>query len=164
VPADCVSWGSFTPQAGFPNTQSANAPVIPDGQSLTRSTAPGCPNLLEPGDDTDNSATDFTLGAPTPENNSVAPPTACGGGGGDTTAPVVEIDKLKLKGDTAKVKFSADEADVDFECKLDKEPYKSCKSPKKFKKLDDGKHKVKVRGTDAAGNRSKAAKEKFEIG
>jgi hypothetical protein len=162
-PPDCVSWGSFTPQAGFPNPQVANAPVIPDGQSLTRSTAAGCPNLLEAGDDTDNSATDFALTTPTPESNSVAPPTACGNGG-DTTAPKVTIDKLKLKGDEAKVKFSADEPNVDFECKLDKKPYKSCASPKKFKKLDDGKHKIKVRGTDAAGNRGKAAKENFEIG
>jgi hypothetical protein len=164
-PVDCVAWGNFTGQAGLPGQAGTPlAGAITDGQSITRSTAPGCPNLLEPGDDTDNSSVDFTQGAPNPQNNSVAPPTACGGGGGDTTAPVVEIDKLKLKGDTAKVKFSADEADVDFECKLDKDPYKSCKSPKKFKKLDDGKHKVKVRGTDAAGNRSKAAKEKFEIG
>ena len=158
-PADCVAWGSFTPQAGFPNVQTANAPVIPDGQSLTRSTAPGCPNLLEPGDDTDNSATDFALTAPTPENNAVAPPTACGTAGG---APTVTIDKVKVKKDDVKVKFSSDTAGATFECKLDKGGYKKCESPKKYKNLDDGKHKVKVRAT-ADGTRGKAAKAKFEI-
>ncbi len=155
-PPDCVTWGNFTPQAGFPNPQTANAPVIPDGQSLTRSTAAGCPSLLEPGDDTDNSAVDFFLGAPNPENNSSPLPSGC-------TPPTVTIVKVKLKVDDAKVKFSADEDNVDFECKLDKKPYKSCDSPKKYKNLDDGKHKVKVRGTDADGNRGKAAKETFKI-
>ena len=162
-PPDCVSWGNFTPQAGFPNPQTANAPAIPDGSSLTRSTAPGCPNLLEPGDDTDNSATDFSVGTPTPTNNSVPGPTDCGGGGGGGSAPTTTIDKVKVKGDDVKAKFSADEPNVDFECKLDKKPYKSCTSPKKYKNLDDGKHKLKVRGTDADRNRGTAAKAKFKV-
>ena len=29
-------------------------------------------------------------------------------------------------------------------CKVDKKPYKPCTSPKKVKRLDDGKHKFKV--------------------
>jgi len=161
-PPDCVSWGNFTPPAGFPNVQSANAPVIPDGQSLTRSTAPGCPNFLEPGDDTDSSAADFALTAPTPENNSSPLPTACGGGGAG--APTTTIDKVKVKGDDVKVKFSADDAAATFECKLDKSAYKKCRSPKRYKNLDDGKHKVKVRATNAAGERGRAAKAKFKIG
>ncbi|HEX6116083.1 MAG TPA: hypothetical protein VFY99_03215 [Solirubrobacterales bacterium] len=160
-PPDCVSWGNFTPQAGFPNVQSANAPVIPDGQSLTRSTASGCPNFLEPGDDTDSSAADFALTTPTPENNNSPLPTACGGGGG---APTTTIDRVKVKGDDVKVKFSSDDPDATFECKLDKGDFKSCKSPKRYRNLDDGKHKVKVRATDADGNRGKAAKAKFKIG
>jgi hypothetical protein len=162
-PPDCVTWGNFTTPAGFPNTQSANAPVIPDGSSLTRSTAPGCPNFLETGDDTDSSVTDFAVTAPTPENNATPPPTACGGGDGGGT-PTITIKKVKVDGDDAKVKFSADEANVDFECKLDKAKYKKCDSPKKYKNLDEGKHKVKVRATDADGNRSAAAKKSFEIG
>ena len=160
-PPDCVSWGNFTAPAGFPDVQSANAPVIPDGSSLTRSTAAGCPNLLETGDDTDSSAADFVVTAPTPESNSVAPPTACGSTGGG--APTVTIKRVKVSGDEAKVKFSADEASVDFECKLDKAKYKKCSSPKKYENLDDGKHKVKVRATDADGNRGAAAKKSFEV-
>ena len=162
-PPDCVSWGNFTPPAGFPNVQSANAPVIPDGQSLTRSTASGCPNLLEPGDDTDSSAANFALTTPTPENNNSPLPTECGGGGGGG-APTTTIDKVKVKGDDAKVKFSSDDPDATYECKLDKGPYKSCKPPKKkYKNLDDGKHRVKVRATNAGGERGKAAKAKFKI-
>jgi hypothetical protein len=162
TPPDCVSWGAFTPPAGFPNPQSGNAPVIPDGSSLTRSTAPGCANLLEAGDDTDNSATDFSLGTPNPTNNSVVQPTDCGGGA-DNEPPETEIDRVKSKGDTAKVKFSANEP-ATFECKLDKKPYKNCDSPKRYKNLDDGRHKVKVRATDEAGNVDRSpAKEKFKI-
>ena len=166
-PADCVSWGNFAPAAGFPNTQSANAPVIPDGQSLTRSTAPGCPNLLETSDDTNNSATDFTLGAPNPENNSVAPPTACGGGGNDTDAPDTEIKKAPsgtIEKDKAKIKFKSDESGSTFECKLDKGKFKSCTSPITYKNLDDGKHKVLIQATDKAGNvEEKPAKAKFKV-
>jgi hypothetical protein len=160
-PPDCVSWGNFTPGAGFPNVQSANAPVIADGQSLTRSTAPGCPNFLEAGDDTDSSAADFALTTPTPENNSSPLPTACGGGGG---APTTTIDKVKVSGDDAKVKFSSDDPTAKFECRLDKAAYKKCRSPKRYRNLDDGKHKVKVRATDADGNRGRAAKATFKIG
>ncbi len=161
-PPDCVSWGGFTPPAGFPNVQTANAPVIPDGSSLTRSTAPACPNLLEPADDTDSSATDFAVGTPTPENNSSPLPTGCGAVG-DDEPPETTIDKVKVKGDDVKVKFSANES-ATFKCKLDKGKYKNCTAPKKYKNLDSGKHKIKVKATDDAGNTdNSAAKEKFEV-
>ena len=165
APPDCVSWGAFTPAAGFPNTQSANAPVIPDGSSLTRSIAPGCPNLLEDSDDTNNSANDFAVTTPSPENNSVAPPTACGQN--DTKAPDTEIKKAPsgtIKKDKAKIKFKADESDVSFECKLDKGDFEECTSPVTFKNLKDGKHKVLIRAADGAGNiDSSPAKAKFKV-
>jgi hypothetical protein len=166
APPDCVSWGTFTPQAGFPNVQTANAPPIGDGSSLTRSTAPGCTNLLEPGDDTDNSATDFSLGAPNPTNNSVVQPTACGGGA-DNDPPNTTITKAPkgtIERDTAKIKFKSSEAGSTFACKLDKGSYRSCSSPRKYKNLDDGKHKVLVRATDAAGNADPSPdKAKFKV-
>ena len=63
------------------------------------------------------------------------------------------------------LRFSSDEPGASFECKLDKGKFKSCTSPKKYKKLDDGKHKFFVLATDAAGNEEeKAAKAKFEVG
>lgn len=84
VPPDCVSWGAFVgsshlglPGAGTP------AAAIPEGSSLTRTTARGCPLGLDPSDDTNNSAADFSVTAPTPTPNA-APTTdldcvVCGG-------------------------------------------------------------------------------------
>ncbi len=63
-----------------------------------------------------------------------------------------------------KFKFTSDEAGSAFECKADKKPYKPCTSPKKVKRLDEGKHKFKVRAIDAAGNVDpSAAKDKFKV-
>jgi hypothetical protein len=56
--------------------------------ALRRSIQPGCPTLLESADDTDVSATDFSLVAPDPRNNSVTPTeTTCATSGGTTTPP-----------------------------------------------------------------------------
>jgi hypothetical protein len=53
-----------------------------------------------------------------------------------------------------KVKFTFDsnEENVTFECKLDKKDYKPCDAKEKFKAKKKGKHKLKVRAVDAAGN------------
>jgi hypothetical protein len=170
---DCVAWGAFDNSiAALP--VGTNAPALPDGQSLTRSIARGCATLLEAGDDTGDSAADFALAAPSPRPNSVAPTeTTCagggggGGGGGDTDPPQTKIKKApkgKIDAETVRVKFKSDEPNSSFECKLDRKPYKPCKSPKKLKHLDDGKHKFKVRATDAAGNTDGSpAKAKFKI-
>jgi hypothetical protein len=50
----------------------------------------------------------------------------------------------------AKFTFTANEANVRFECKLDKKPFKGCVSPFK-KKVKPGKHKFQVRAVDAQG-------------
>ena len=50
-------------------------------------------------------------------------------------------------------KFTSDEPNSTFECKIDKKPYKPCTSPRKVKRLDEGKHKFKVIATDEAGRR-----------
>ncbi len=140
-----------------------NAPALAAGQSLSRSIAPGCATLLESADDTDSSAADFALGAPTPRPSSVAPTeTACGAGGGggggggaDTDPPETEITKepkKKSEKTKAKFKFTANEQGSKFECKLDRGKFKGCGSPKTYKNLDPGKHKFSVFATDAAGN------------
>ena len=160
---DCVAWGNFSAPGAIPGP--VGTPVLPGGipneSSIARSITPGCPTLLEAGDDTNNSAADFfetTAESPRP-NATVPTETPCP----SLDPPVTTIDKVKIKGDDAKVKFSADDANATFECKLDKKPFKKCTSPKNYKNLDDGKHKVKVQATNATGT-GKAAKANFKIG
>ncbi len=82
----------------------------------------------------------------------------------DTKMPETTIKKVKVKRDRAKAKFSADEPAATFECKLDKAKYKPCSSPKRYRKLDSGKHKLRVRATDAAGNvDSTPARKRFRV-
>jgi len=76
-----------------------------------------------------------------------------------TKAPPNKTDKVK-----AKFKFTSDESGSTFECKLDKQPYKPCASPRKYKRLDEGKHKFRVRAIDPAGNVDlTAAKGKWKV-
>ena len=53
---------------------------------------------------------------------------------------------------TVKFKFVSSEAGSTFQCKLDRKPFKGCRSPKKLKRLKPGKHVFKVRAIDPAGN------------
>jgi hypothetical protein len=166
---DCVSWGNFTGAALLPSPTGTPAPAITSASALVRSITPGCATLLEPGDDTNNSATDFSLAPPSPRNNTVTPTeTACGGGGGgDTTAPDTTITKgpdKKTEKTKAKLKFTSSEAGSTFECSIDKGEFKSCSSPTTFKRLSPGKHKFQVRAIDAAGNVDKTpAKLKWKV-
>ena len=92
-----------------------------------------------------------------------------GGGGGpaDTNPPETKITKgapNKTEKTKVKFKFRSDEDGSTFECKKDKKPWKRCSSPTKMKHLDEGKHKFKVRATDAAGNTDPTpAKDKFKV-
>ena len=70
---DCVSWGSFPEATALPSPAGPPEAVIPDGSSISRSMAAGCPTLLELADDTDNSLNDFSATSPTPRNNAAAP-------------------------------------------------------------------------------------------
>jgi hypothetical protein len=119
--------------------------------------------ILEPdadgdgfGDETqDQCPTDASIQGPCPPS----PP--------DTDPPESTITKgapNKLDKSKVKFKFAANEPDVTFECKVDSKPFKACTSPKTVKHLDEGKHKFKVRATDAAGNVDpSAAKDKFKV-
>jgi CSLREA domain-containing protein len=91
-----------------------------------------------------------------------------GGGGNstDTTPPKVTITKApkpKSSKTTAKFKFKSNEPGSKFQCKLDKGKFKTCRSPKTYKKLKPGKHVFKVRATDKAGNVGKPVKRKFTV-
>ena len=140
---DCVSWGNFADP--LPSPVGMNAGPIPDGMSLERSISPGCETLLEAGDDTNDSATDFFAATPSPRSNATAPTEkSCP----KVTAPETTITKGPKKKTTkgkAKFKFKSDTAGAKFQCKLDKGRFKRCGSPKTYRHIKRGKHKFKVR-------------------
>jgi hypothetical protein len=163
---DCVEWGTGNDgvDAGAPVLPSG----IPDGSSVTRSIAPNCATLLEAADDTNDSATDFAQSAPTPRPNSVTPTeTACPpGGGGGGEAPDTEITKApkkKTKKTKAKFKFRSDAQGAEFECKLDKAKFKPCDSPRKYKRLDPGKHRFQVRASANGKTDPTPAKHRWKV-
>ncbi len=88
---------------------------------------------------------------PTPPDCSPPPP----GGGKDTTPPETTIDKgpkKKIRKRKAKFRFSSDDPEATFECKLDKAEFEPCMSPQKYKHLKRKKHRFEVRAIDQAGN------------
>jgi hypothetical protein len=114
------------------------------------------------GDETqDECPTDPDTRGPCPPGSPEPP------GSTDTNPPQTKITKgapNKLDRHKVKFKFTADEPDATFECKLDKRKFKPCSSPKKVERLDEGKHKFKVIATDEAGNSDpSAAKDKFKV-
>ncbi len=54
---------------------------------------------------------------------------------------------------TARFRFASTEAVATFQCKLDRLRWATCRSPKRYRKLEPGRHVFRVRTTDAAGNR-----------
>jgi CSLREA domain-containing protein len=89
------------------------------------------------------------------------------GKGKDTTPPDTKIVKgppKKTHKTKVKFKFTSTEAGSTFQCKLDRKPFKACRSPKVYKKLKPGKHVFKVRAIDKAGNVDPTpAKRKFTV-
>jgi len=85
---------------------------------------------------------------------------------GVVTAPSTKIKsgpKGKVKATTAKFKFSSPTKGAKFECKLDKQKFKPCKSPKKYKGLKLGKHVFKVRAVAHGLADPTPAKRQFKI-
>jgi hypothetical protein len=167
IPVDCVAWGNFGGGGALPGTvgpPAASPGGLPADTALVRSIARGCATLLEASDDTDDSAADFALEPPNPIPNSAVPTEQpCGGGGGG--APDTEIDKgpkKKIKGKTAKFKFSSPTAGASFECSLDDKPFKACTSPLKLKRIKLGKHVFQVRAVSGGTPDPSPAKFKFK--
>jgi hypothetical protein len=161
---DCVSWGSFG--GALPSPAGPPAAAIPDGQALRRTISPGCPTLLEAGDDHDNSAADLSAVFPAPRSNSVAPserPCARSGGqqsegpGGGATgrgAPQTTLRRKPAKKTadrTPTFRFGSDEAGSTFQCKVDAKPFRACRSPFTTKQLALGPHTFRVRARDESG-------------
>jgi hypothetical protein len=167
-PPDCVSWGNFSGGALPSATGSPAAPGgVPSGMALRRSIDPGCPTFLEPTDDHDNSAADFSVDFPAPRPNSVMPSeSACsrsGGGqqaegnGGEASqrgAPQTTLRSRppkKTPDRTPTFRFASDEPGSTFQCKLDGKPFRSCRSPFTSKPLALGRHIFRVRARDDSG-------------
>jgi hypothetical protein len=83
----------------------------------------------------------------------------------DVTGPDVVITKhpnARTKRKHVEFRFEQQDPDVDFlECKLDKDDWEACSSPREYK-VRIGKHKFKVRATDLAGNTGDPDRYKFE--
>jgi hypothetical protein len=101
------------------------------------------------------------------------PPEDAGNGSGepsqdapkDQRAPETTVKRPKVNGDDVTLRFVSDEPASSFLCGLDGKKLRPCASPKRYRNLDDGTHKVLVAAVDAAGNRDASpAKRKFEIG
>jgi hypothetical protein len=156
---DCVSWGSF--RGSLPSPAGTPAPAIPDEMALRRTIAPGCPTLLESSDDHNNSAVDFDVVFPNPRPNSVAPTEhACdssgsaGPGGNQPGAPQTRLTGKPRKagrGRTPTFRFNSSEAGSTFQCKVDRKPFRDCRSPFTVKRLSLGDHVFRVRARDAGG-------------
>jgi subtilisin-like proprotein convertase family protein len=144
VSGTCAS-GSYRP-TNFGNIDGFPAPAPLSQLGTTMATFNGEPAngtwLLYIVDDGNSFDTGWLLGAPTLAITA------------DGTAPDTKI-KKKPKTSTstrAKLKFTSTEAGSTFECKVDDKKFKPCGAKLKLKHLKVGKHTVRVRATDSAGN------------
>ena len=69
----------------------------------------------------------------------------------------------KTHATAVKFKFVSTEDGSKFECKLDRQKFKACKSPKKYKGLKPGKHVFKVRAVKGKNADPTPAKRKFKV-
>lgn len=88
----------------------------------------------------------------------------------DRTRPKVKLVKVKVnhRARTAKVRFRGTDPmhgskGLRFKCKLDRKRFRGCRSPKLYKHLRHGRHVLRVKAIDRAGNVSKPVKRKFRV-
>jgi hypothetical protein len=149
---DCVSLGNFS--GTLASAAGSPAAAIPDGMALRRSIAPGCATLLEAGDDTNDSATDFAAVFPGPRPNSVAPAEHACDKPGVPSAPQTRLHRKPHKRSddrTASFSFSSSVRGSSFECALDRHRFRRCRSPLTTKPLKLGSHVFKVRALSPSG-------------
>jgi hypothetical protein len=80
----------------------------------------------------------------------------------DCVAPITTIKGPKKVSRKSKVSLTAPEP-ATFECAFDQEGFKPCPPSNKLKKLDPGKHRLRVRATDTNGNLGPAASFSFKL-
>ena len=79
----------------------------------------------------------------------------------DTTIESTEVDRDKRK---ATFTFSSSQPDSLFLCKLDRKAFKSCDSPRTYKHLAEGQHRVKVKAINAQqADDPSPAKDRFKV-
>ncbi len=110
----------------------------------------------------------YLEGDPNPDPGNPGDPGDPGGGGRDRNPPQTEITagpKGRVASNKARFKFSADEDEVTFFCKLDNRAFRRCESPKRYGKLASGLHRFQVRAVDDAGNIDETpAKQSWRVG
>lgn len=127
-------------------------PSLADGETRSPTASSTNEELLlqatiEPDGDADgfgDETQDGCVGTPGPRGGCPDPP----------TAPDTQIDSGpsgKLKRPKATFTFSSPSPGATFECALDQGGFSDCSSPKKLKKLANGKHRFRVRAVSAAG-------------
>ncbi len=158
---DCVSWGNFSgttaPAAGVPIDQAG----IPDGEAIERRISGGaCSNRLEPGDDTNDSDSDFFDATPAPVSYATVPsPPQCIA---PPPTPTTLIDSKPASFTSlteAAFAFHASSPAIGFECRLDLGNYKDCSagSISYPGPLSEGLHSFRVRASNANGTGSPAS-------
>lgn len=172
---DCVAWGGFGGTSLPSPVGTPAAPGgIPAGAALRRTIAPGCATLLEAGDDRDDSAADFTPEAPSPRSNAVPPAergcaSSPGGDAGPTSGRKAPQTTLRRKPPrrsrdrTPTFRFGSNEDGAKFECRLDKRPFRPCRSPYTAKPLSPGRYVFKVRARGDGGVDSSPASYAFRV-
>jgi hypothetical protein len=72
----------------------------------------------------------------------------------DTTPPRTTLRKALINQaqHRATFKFASGEAGATYACKLDKQKFKACTSPKTYRNLKPGRHEFRVKARDRAGN------------
>ena len=69
-------------------------------------------------------------------------------------APAAELDErppAASRSPGAVFRFSASESDASFECALDGAPFSGCESPRRYRRLEQGQHRLAVRATGVSG-------------
>lgn len=84
----------------------------------------------------------------------------------DTKDPVVSLNShppIMTSSTTAEFRFSGDEDNLDFECRLDTAAWEDCSSPEIYTGLSKSEHLFEVRATDQAGNISDVVSWNWDI-
>ena len=167
IPADCVSWGSFTPPvAGLPSPSAPNASPggISDGKALERSISAGCATLLESGDDTELQRRRLLRGLSRSRARNSTPPSehACRPPPRPQTT-IVSGPKGKTRDRTPTFRFSSSLAGGSFRCKLDRRPFARCSSPKTYGRLGFGPHTFQVKAVKGGRADLSPARRSFKV-